>query len=598
MPDPFPLCETRGGIFMLLIGLIAFGIGVLVGYVSLRALGWLLVLLCFALSAEASGVYHCHNTSGGGCQFRMYVYAYGTGIKASVSLSGGANGDMSRAGGYEPFNGDTVTIKVYDNALAHEVVLGTRVENGGDSDWYWDGVEFDNYYVNGCRTNLSSLTARFTITYSDGVKETSGPLPPGGAVCWSRTNSTPLTYHFSDSYYNSDGGLVESNNGPEYPAWTNSVPNQGQTGSSSGGNTAPNNPINSGAGAGSTNSLTGGQFANGASNIINTIYVTGAGNQSGLNDVRQAINSNTTAVVSGLSNVSDTVRTTGTNIVNALTNGVPGGTNQGGGWDTNVTALLGAISNNTARATNLMSGMGTNMWGGGTNLLYGNDVMTTSGRGAAVSNMMSVLQGNWQTVFDTNLESLLSATNVAESGGEDLWTLTTLRTNAMGGGGPFQLKVRQSVFWQDLCPWLRLIGVFMITVFSISYIHYRVQEALSDYLGRAPGGGPAESATSFLSWAVGLTAVTTVMAAGPILLGGAISVITGFAGGPIVSPLSEAGRQYAGAYSQAISLGIGILTDIFPLTFAFGVLTYLFVFDNLVVAYILAGQRVIRYLSK
>lgn len=623
---------------MLTVGLIAFGVGVLVGYVSLRSLGWLVVLLCLSV---------------GRVQATITFDIYGP-PNHNVSLTYYSNGsyptyvgDTDGSGHFHVVNPDNSwngpMWACVDTCTNCWFSIG-NVQNGGSYSGGCNGYgPTPTYYMSVCWTNTSNFPARAHIAYSDGTSDTSALLPPNGVFCVQKTNTVFFQWQLCDVIYG-DGQQFVNCGGVQNPG-TNSYPGLGGSGQGSyvGGGVAPNNPIGPGAGAGSNTNLTGGQFANGTSNIINQIYGSGNAQAAQLaalgdlmrtNNAYQAVlvddygrlidtngqlvsitmsgNSNVVSEVKrGNSNVVDEVKQTGSNTVSAVnqqgTNvanatGVGSSnivnalslmsTNPGsGGSDSNSLAYLRAISNNTYQATG--EGVSNNA-----TVKVGGDPMTSAGRGTIVSNILATLRANWEQVWGTNSGQVFEGTNVAPAiSDSDFWTIPGVYSNT-AHTGYLRIPVRETSFWGQICPWLRLIGMFIVSIFATRYVHWRIQETMCDYLGRAPGGGPVESATSWLGFTLGLETVATVFAVGPVILASAIGAVSGFSGGTVTNPLSVLGAGQAGVYESAVRVGVNLLGDIFPYVYSVSVMTYLFVFDATVAAFIIAAQRALRFFSK
>lgn len=617
---------------MLLVGLLAFGCGVLVGYVSLRSLGWLLVLLCFSLEARANytSTIVAHNvgstnvwvaTRYDGAQWSSWQYLTPGQWWTNTTIVGDTWKPGVNWGNDWPAGPNNV---VADDSGGPQALFISSYNGSSVS---------VSYYTSVCWTNTGSYPARAHVAYSDGTYADSGILPPNGIFCANKTNATWFQWQICDVQFLPDGTASRVNCSAVSNPSTNMVPGSGGSGQGNyvGGGVAPNNPIGSGAGAGNTNGLTGGQYANGVSNVINQIYQSGnAGNamaqanaqalnaamygisndivnqtlhidglgsnvtaevKQGSSNMVAAVNSqgsNTVAAVNAQgSNTVGAVSAGSSNIVNAVNNQTPGqGTNSGPDY----TGLLSAISNNTMYASNFLFTPGNYTNHG----LDGGADIAGAGRDTVGSNWMQSVRSAWLTVFDTNgVQVLAGGTNWAPSSGDSsIWTVPGLKTNV--AGGVLVLRVRETAFYRGMAPWLRGLAMFWLMWMGIKFMNFRIQEE-AIRLGWVDGCSPLKE---WRDWWFAVIMVSTVMAALPLVLSAGVATVLGLRGGGLVNPFSEAGIATAGPYQGSIMEGLAILYDLFPLMFATALVMYLFVFEQVCTAVVIGGQRVIRFLGK
>lgn len=568
---------------MLTLGLVAFIAGVLCGYISLRAMGWLCVvgicLVSWQAGAFDQGRVHNNGVGVSTAGTRNITQRPGSGPESTFGVNPGDYVDT--AWGPSPpgsYDGDTYQVYGQISGGGSWVVIGSYVmhDGGGTTihDFYWDGSSSNappvSYYASGCVTNISPYSSRFIFTASDGHQEVSPPLPPGGFHCFNYTNNSPFTYNLMQIQYDTEGA---TNNIPfptqDYPAYTNAVPATGATGSAGLGGQAPNNPMGGQGGAnsgiGNTNPVTGNQYANGISNIINM-------NWAGISYLG-----------SGLGN-----------LANALTNRGSGGTNA------EYVRLLSQIVTNTGIDTNdedlISSNLNYYLSGGGSN-----DVM---GKAWIGSNLIA-------TASLTNAGPVFAVTNIADtSGADDIWIIP-VRTNTQSMGY-MNLNPMQGPRFASLASWVRTFFTFVLCVFATKYIHMRVQQEMEVLLAipsRGPGtalagggGGNKWSRTfriaiSALGFVAAIEGVTTVIAAAPVWLAAGMSYILGMIGGAYASPLSATGVAVSGSNSGAILAGINLMEMFFPLGFALALFLYLFVFDAMLFSVLAWGAIIVRYFS-
>lgn len=534
---------------MILLGLCAFVAGVFVGWISLRALGWLCLLFLFTTTqANAVSYVHMANTSGGAAKCKAYFWNGSSYVLISeYSFSGNGTEDTG--------NFETERMKAEWSDDNWATIAQTDIFNPaspGANNTTFTGATPSNYYVYGCMTNNTRFLQRYHLVCSNGHIESSPPIPPGGFWCATPyTNDTPFTYGMTVQGYNSDGATNDwtFNMGDGFPAWTNTFPPPGGTGSVTDTGGRGNN-MGQDTGYGSTNALTGGQYAAGISNLMNGVY-------GGFQDMAR-----------GLSSLSSSN-------------------------NSNQTGLLSAISNNTAIATNtlreILAQTGTNVFGSNALSWTENALSNTAFA------IIGPLSNNWKGVLWGSAEEDLanSLTNLAVPAPEMGLFRIPVYTNT-GKTGYLNLDPRQTNVWNQMGQWVRSGFIFMGTIFALFYIKYRVtEEAIR--MGLVPGSAPWKSIGSTMVTGASLVVVGIIFAMLPVILLNFISWLTGW--GSLINPLSEEGVTQAGNYSTHIREGLDYMQDMVPLNWMLTLLVYLAIFDATVAAFIIAAQRALRVIQ-
>lgn len=587
---------------MQLIGIVAFLAGVVVGFISLRALGWMVLVGSALIMFSEREVQASYAVSA--------TVTYANMPPGSVIYISIADGSMQPAGAIagNTVSGSGTTVISGSIFAQYNLCVQWTCHTGGtfscaqafgtgniscsvDYNSCTGGAPAPTYSTGGCVTNNGAGIQGYYLHFAnqDGTSSDwySGPLAPGDYACNYRTNTQPFTVQLRQVFYNSDGGTNMVNDSNPSPAGTNTTT---QSNYNPNGTPGGQGPIGPGAGTGSNTNLTGNQFANGLSNLISVTY--GGNNviqgQLGLgNQLLGQISSNT-ASTAGL----------GTNYdyrgyLIALTN-------QGSGHltmlqtMTNQNGMLWTQMNQVALLSMTNFGWLTNeLEYGGTNMMTINNPGASNqvaSNSYAASNEFAVASYGKESAFlgGTNFST---ATPPSPSSILDL----PIRTN-INNAGNWSLRFDNTAVFTQLAPWLRLLGAFTIFLFAVGYVHTRVQEETIK-LGLVPQ--VAFSVEAYAGKVVGkiarLVVSATVFGSVPLAIGAAVTYFTTSWGGTPVSPLSDAGIANAGAFANAVSFGYSILTTVFPFTFACYTLIYLFFFDITVTGTVLWTQKAIKW---
>lgn len=564
----------------MILGFLALLCGLFIGYLTLRALGWLLIIISVTLlflhtpnaNADQQLTVSCTGTNcdgawrysanGGGTWQGPYNYGswiyMGQNIGTEITIA-------SRCG-----FGEFVTLGSYIIVANEHKNYPIQNCNQGSP---------PTYYVNGCITNTGPYVVRFIYIPSAGASQTSLPLPPGSYWCIAQTNSSPFTYRFERITYNTDGGTNSTDETPDFPAWTNSVPGPGQTGSGHGGGTIDNNPIGPGAGAGSTNPPTADQTANGLSNLVNVIVLGNNNLAGGIGGLYGAL-TNMNSLMTNDSGVLRDIKTNTANTTAAITFG---------------NGLLAEIKTNTLDIANAERIKQTNWNNALSNYTY---LLTGSGSNTFVTTAAGISNAFWQAAT-TNLTAVADGTNLATPT-ESVWNIwkIPIYTN-VAKNGPLNLDPRNTTIFTNLASWIRLAFVWIMSIVAITYIHFRVQEEFWNLM-HIPGSIPSKGGIMGLLGGAATTVIVTsiALAALPIILAAGYGTIMQLHGNEtFCSPLSSAGAAVAGTYETNILAGLALLETFFPLAFALVLGLYMIVFDMTIVVFLVYGALLIRYFT-
>lgn len=543
--------------------ILCFLLGAFLGYVSLRALGWLTVLFLCTIATPARADYYdkCgfqfHNTSSN----QMWA-AYLLPGQAEAHAGGVAsNYQLDQTTGNGLLTGTppwTIYVRWYSdsgyNTLAE---TDTFTHNGGNqtvvmhSDY--QGSPPPSYYATGCITNTSMYPRRiivhFTPTTGEPTSQDSGPILPGEGWCYSYTNTTPTQVAYYQEIWSGEGELLNAQMGNPFWANTNSyAPPQNNpttiTPPQPGGGPSPDNYAGA---ATNTSNLTGQQMASIMTNLVNNLFF-------GFDNIGRGLGNLGSVLSNTLPNAASTNidyrpwLTAGTNYMQGMSNSLSQLVTNTGGKLTNnfhdfyVGEFLPTSNTIYSGALNLSNAWYTNLSGVGLAIFHD------------LTNFANLPTGNpWEI---------------------ECWT-NTMRT------GKLNLNPRSCTWWA-ITNWVKIAFTWLICIYSIYYIRSGVFIAL-EQITNAEGGAP-QSTFSFITWAASNALVYVVLAALPILAASAIQTIYGYT--PIVNPLGENAVNSAGQAHTGIRMGIDIIQDAFPLTYFILVMTYLFIWDTLRTAFI------------
>lgn len=593
----------------MLIGLIAFIAGMLAGFISLRALGWLcivgLILLpCVRVSAACNTV-TVHNAGGASASYQFEYFSGGVwhGFLSSSCPAGGDDLEGYTGGCTGCEAGIIITGcnggAVYDLGVTWSA-LDCKVVTINGCNTPTNNIPPSTYSASGCITNLSAVITGYylhtsvpTQPCSGGAFQSdyySGPLAPNQYYCVCISNSGPFQVTAQQIFYNSDGGTNAINTGPPQWAGTNagSPPIVGFPGGTPPGNGPGTSPTGPGTGAGSNTNLTGGQFNNGVSNLYNVILQVGNLDAGLLSKIDQDIQAQGTNSQLDYRSYLITLTNQGEGHL-TMTKVL---TNLAGQEYTQIVQVAALSATNFAWMTNDYAAV-TNAWGaltnGGGHLV---DTNAMAGGVQASNEFMSASLGNEGT-YATAGSNFIS--------GSPSFSILDLpiRTN-VNSSGNWHVGFEATNVFQQVAPWIRLITDFIIFTFAVGYVHSRVQEECVR-LGWIQGTNyNVANAVSKLGWigikgAAKVAGLATLFGSLPPAIGLAVAYFVTRYGGVPVSPLSDSGVAYAGTYSNSILYGYNLLNYFVSFPYAMAVMVYLFFFDMTITGTILFLQRLIKW---
>lgn len=589
----------------MLIGLVAFIAGMFAAYLSLRAVGWLIVTALVFLSFEAQASYSYtvnypyDSNAGHYYVIKIQVKSVEDGLWYDVS-SGAVNGyhpstSVTKSGctyyPNAPFGQpNEVRLKWnwYGNTSCGDRLSASQtVNDGGSVTFSINGCDdasqpaVTNYFLAGCVTNLTMYPrrVRVVLTPVSGNPQTlvsPNLILPGEYWCAYATNQVPTEAKYEVDIYDGEGGFLGTQAGSSWWLPTNSVPGSPVGGSvpptiGSGGNNSPLNLDNNETAGGltSTNPVTGSQYIAGVTNLMNTLYQGFERIGSGLGRLL----TNSIAMQNGAGSNSIAMDLTWTN------------------W-------LVAISNNTQIDSNYLKGVlsDTNYAG------FSNSVWEVA----------NVASNNWFSLLSTNSTSWAGITNDLYSGADANLNLFYIPwpTNISGGMaknagqtffGGFDLNFMLSKWGQRLAPWIRLFFVFLLGILAVRYIRDQVFENVR-WLVVTPGNNPMTKGNA-LSWLrpfLSVTAFSAAIAVMPVVLGALISGLGAYIDATtpnFLMPLSNAGILYAGEAAPWIKLGVWILKQCFPWFYAISICVYCFFVDNVIFVAFIWASRIVRHVT-
>lgn len=309
-------------------------------------------------------------------------------------------------------------------------------------------------------------------------------------------------------------------------------------------------------------------------------------------------------IVHALGQIDNSIHESGTNSggggaeLDGVNDGLVGITNQLNAIRTNTFGVLTAIGTNLGQLTNLsaiLGQTGTNMFGTETNF-WGTNVSAFVGSVLSAHLSAAGTYSNGVYAVLTSNQQVSAMTAVPSGGSWNVWELPGYKMN-FGGTVSYDLDPRGSGRpFSELAPWIKHLWTCIICLGAFGFIHYRTGKCLEN-LGLVPGGGPGKGTFSFLTYGMSIIAVTTAFAGVPVLFATGIQAITNFGGGPLVSPISNDAFAFAGTYASHLKAGFLVLDTFFPWVYATTVVAYLWVFDSTVVIFIATAHRFLRHTS-
>lgn len=564
--------------------------GLMVGFISMRAVGWLCI--CGLLVAVGSGSAYAietinwsvHNGTGSSISWTIYENAGGTWY--SLGISGTTAAGATSSGSSTACSADgCLTWAAWANPgppSGQECVdPSTHCFNCSGTEscsFNFGAVAPPTYQFNGaCITNNSTgivgFYAHLSSSFTNGPQDYySGPLPPNGSWCMPAvTNGQPFTLEWQKVYYNNDGGTNALDTFLPIQAGTNAPPGV-QGGNGGAGPPNGSNPIQGApSGAGSNTNLTGGQYQFGVSNMVSVIYDIGQGQMALLRMIIQQNGSNSPAQANLQTNINykgDFQNLTNLGIAN--------------------TNWLSLLNSNIARLGSLTD---TNYYGSN----------FTAWSNSAFADAMALSNMLWAAGI-TGYLGAAQMTGYAnlQAGDLSLWDIPVAQRDLSPygtNGNYYHLSPVATNLWTEITPWVRLFFTFFMVTVSIWAIQARVAESLR-LVELTPGCGPLKAGfAGVFGWVMSIGVTAVAIAALPVLLSAAISTVYSFSGGAPFSPFGDAGIASAGGFASSVRLGLNILSYLFPFSLAMGLILYLTLFHFIADATVLFAMRLVRRMS-
>lgn len=470
--------------------------------------------------------------------------------------------------------------------------------SGGTTTYHYDpdNAMQPTYYMSGCITNNTGFVVSYGFKFSDGTANAnSGPILPNGVWCYSKTNvNSRFTYQGYRTVYNSDGGTNDWFITDPYSAWTNSVPGQGGSGSALDQSTQV--PLQPGSGQGNNSALTGDQYSKGVKSILDALWQ-GFQNLIGAqrnNPVVVNVPTNNTPDYSGLlsqiqTNTDDSYHAA--NLANMHL----------AYMETNIaknTYALDLMNTNLAEIKTNTGILRTNSewakFGPFTNNLAG-EFFSNGGYDGIKSNIYASATGasnGLYSAYSSNGWAFDSITNISDAAtAPSFWVIPGFyKSVQQRQQDQATLDPTVHVIFTEMCKWLKICFTWLIAIGCVYYIRWAVQQRTWVYY-QTPGGGPGKGTFSWLTWGTSLLIDTGMVAAIPVILGAALNTVlvrSGVGSGPLSAATIN---SIGGGYGTAINVGIQLIKEAFPLTYALGILVYLWAFDATLDAFLAYGRR-------
>lgn len=588
---------------MLTVCFIALLAGMFLGYVSIRAIGWLIVLifpvLAFADMYDKTHVKVINNSSS-----NCWVGGKSTGWQSGSPTWSGLGG-----------------------VTAHTTFTGSSMGNSYNSaPWTVTyGIQTSSYPPNNFDLGNVSIQKQHDGTDTEVVITWNGDVPPEPNICWAALHFAPTdTMHPYVIYVSQSSGqgilnyppifmgsgrtfdLTVTNNiggtGPgmgcpfalEYlitqeghDPWTGSTNSQegyvasppgggGSTGGGSGGSGNDNTTNAPVPGPTGTNTLT----KNDLNSLIDAINMGFSIIDGTLRGVAKE------STQQGTTNLLGQIKAVDTSILNQLT-GISANTS-----NLNVTAsnILDTVRGPYLAMSNWLS---TNGWDYSSNAAYGEGLYVSNGLVAGVLSRSS------------GLFSVTDQVAQVTEADRDIWKFP-IRTNVHPGLGIGPIS------YIDLNPlhsraaplfdWVRTGIGFTCEIFVFLYMVRRIQEEMIGLI-RIPGSGigkmSLQTAATMLYTFIKSNAVMGSMLLFTIVFAtGALDNLLSHMGGWISHPFSAAVVSAAGDCAPALRAGLEVIEAMFPLYTVGLCLVLIFLFDLTLTGHVVFAGRVIRALTE
>lgn len=558
---------------MLTTCILAMIAGVMIGWLAMRAIGWLLIISTLLLAqpvfAQGYLIPTWQNSGGSTVRFHLWMQRYGNARNDSV-LAGNSYSPGTCGPNY---NGDKWAVIVYNSAD------NTVLENMGTNTWGSGSGNVTQTFTYGAPTTTNTCTASVTLINTEG-----GPFAQHW-VTWWIDSSAQSPWKLWEGYIEPGGNQTVT---ATFDAGTGHCPGSILASGDRVGFDTPTNIVSN-----STNS---------------TRNLTDPGNEGGPGDSEAGSPDTNAPTVGDLSKIlgelkgiaRETTQKQTTNALGAvlqelsLLNGKVATETTARG----ITNLLGAAENTRRSITNML---GTN------NSMLGQMVgWATSWSNLTVGGYSS-MSNDWNSEGLALSNAVVAGVGALSSG---VWSLTNswaapsdnsvwmipLRTNTTGPRGYVDINPLHQEKVAGLMGWVKYALRWLVQIIGFGYIVSSVR-AESKMVVRIPGSGLSKGnyITGILLF-LKSNMVFFVLVTAIIVFGiGAIDQFLSDTGGWMAYPFAESAvTAYAGAAAPYIRAGFELVDAVFPIAAVFLMATLLFTFDLLMWGKVMFISRMMR----
>lgn len=597
--------------------LLAFLCGMFLGYVSIRAIGWLVVVVVLGVGQVGAATYYCYfaltNDTGASHSYTVQQKYNGawSGWLGPTSL--GSNGKYPTSSSYQK---DGRYYTQYTSTFAND---GVRVA--------WDGGSWTEL-LSSDTTQAIASNSKVQVFYASGGGSTTNIC--SASVTFYNSEPPPYAQHWVVRWFDSHGDsphqlwdgyvaqggsmtinaaydqgtghcpgtLMASGDRIGFDSPTNVVANtsDGTRGLSDPGNQSDNPNSDSPLDPNSTNNASGKDMQ---ALLAELKKVAKENTQRGTTNVLGRIEG---AIVSGNAKLDvanghlGALRELGqaqTNQLGRLESALNGQTNLLGSINTNVTKVneqLDALTNQVAQLLgpyrDYTNWMATNGWGGASNSV-GLDAAYMSNQ------VVAGISGKASGIYDLS-NSVLAVANDQD---RDVW-LFPVRTNLAGAWGTIDMNPLHSKA-AGIFPWLRLGLKFWIQIVVFLYMVRRIEEEYIRLL-HTPGSGMGKQniMVGMVFWAKSNMVFTTVLLATVVFSTGALDTFLVQTGSWLANPFSESGLAVAGEAATYLRAGFEVIEAMIPFTMIMTVVVLVFAFDLALTGHIVFVSRITRALAE
>jgi len=535
-----------------------FFIGIVLGALTVKAFGWLRVVVVVA------GFGVVGNLSAGSATIVVHNVGSSTidsvtGLKFSAwySWQTGNNFNNIAAGGSETwiqdtdYGGGTTKVKIHHNPPGYTpditISAGQTYHVYFDTDEWVEGAA--SYVWWGCVTNGASVAELYNLDTSYQVGVQNRVLSPGEWWCAGATNSSPFTAGFSKLVFGPEGAITV----PVFPpTWAGTNNPGGGGGTDSGGNLGSNTGddltadllgkllletqrlrTNVQDGIGGLRSDVGDMAVDTSGIESNTDGL--EGNTDGLEGMLDGVESSLSSVAANTAAAAVSASSVNTNLsalqsafsdrLLALQSNTLWGLER---VNTNVTAVntnlatgLSVMNSNLVLNTSNILFLATNEWGVASN--QGSMV------GTWVQTMSNETYATQQEIYSGIAGAVAARARPGPQAG--VWVLPFKKGLSAGSEVGWNLDPRQLSWWEPVGAWMRYIVVWAAAIWAVLFIMGVYQQKVEVLYG-IPGGSPTKSSLwAIPGWTAQMTIVLACIVAFPLALAGVWTVMSNLVGG-------------------------------------------------------------------